>query len=105
MAELYGRAWATVLPAVAEAFGLVLVESLACGTPIVALDEGGPAEIVEPGVGATAAATPESLAAACAEALDLARSGGIAGACRDVARRWDWREAVVPMMEEVYAGG
>jgi phosphatidylinositol alpha-mannosyltransferase len=105
VADLYGRAWVTVLPAVAEAFGLVLVESLACGTPIVALDEGGPAEIVRPGIGATGAATPEGLAAACGEALALARTPGIVDACRGAAAAWDWRTAVVPAMEAVYAGG
>src|SRR5581483_1107695 len=37
-AERYGRAWVTALPSVHEAFGLVLLESLACGTPVVASD-------------------------------------------------------------------
>ena len=34
------------LPSVSEAFGLTLVESLACGTPVVATNAGGMAEIV-----------------------------------------------------------
>ncbi len=33
-----------------EPFGLVLIEALACGTPVVAYDEGSVAEIVEEGV-------------------------------------------------------
>lgn len=104
MAELYGRAWVTVLPAQAEAFGLVLVESLACGTPVVALDEGGPREIVRPGVGALAAPEPADLARACEEALDLAARRTTVADCRDVARLWDWRTAIVPRLEEVYSG-
>ena len=38
-----------VLPSVREQFGQVLVEAMACGLPVVAVDAHGPATIVEPG--------------------------------------------------------
>jgi glycosyltransferase involved in cell wall biosynthesis len=38
-----------VLPSVAEAFGLALVEAMACGLPVIACDSHGPAEIVSDG--------------------------------------------------------
>jgi glycosyltransferase involved in cell wall biosynthesis len=100
--ELYRSAWVTVLPARAEAFGLVLVESLACGTPVVALDEGGPRDIVRPGIGVLAREDVDGLAAACAEAIELAADPATAERCRGAAATWDWRTAIVPRLEQVY---
>ena len=104
-AERYGRAWVTVLPSEHEAFGLALIESLACGTPIVALaDSGGPAEIVKAGVGFVATKSPEALADACDQALQLATDRGTAHACRTEAEHYDWRSAIVPRFEAIYRG-
>jgi phosphatidylinositol alpha-mannosyltransferase len=99
----YSRAWATVLPSRWESFGLVLVESLACGTPIVAGNSAALPELVSPGVGVLA--EPEdavSVADACVEALDLAANIATRDACRDAARRHDWDTSVTPLTEGVY---
>ena len=102
--DRYARAWATVLPSHGEAFGLVLVESLAGGTPVVALEDGAPAELVTPDVGATCAPDPAALADACDRALELAAQPGVADACRAAAEPHDWRTGVVPRIEAVYRG-
>ena len=104
LAAAYRGASATVLPSDDEAFGLVLVESLAAGTPVVAARSGACPEIVddervgrlfEPG-------DPRDLARALGEALELAADPATADACRAHARRWDWSR-VVERYEALYA--
>jgi phosphatidylinositol alpha-mannosyltransferase len=103
--ERYAAAWATVYPTHNEAFGLVLVESLACGTPIVASDHASLPELMEPGIGATARlGDARSLADACGAALDLAGQAGIKDVCRAAAERHDWDSSVAPRIEALYYG-
>jgi len=45
--NIYNLAAATILPSEKESFGLVLVESMACGTPVVAIITEGSIEIVK----------------------------------------------------------
>lgn len=49
--QLYQRAICTLCTSVAEPFGLTAIESIACGTPVVAVDEGGFRETVKECVG------------------------------------------------------
>jgi len=51
LAEYYSSAIATIHPANFEAFGNVILESLACGTPVVVSDQCGAAEIVDASCG------------------------------------------------------
>jgi phosphatidylinositol alpha-mannosyltransferase len=103
--SLYRRATVTVLPAEGEAFGLVLVESLASGTPAVCVDLGGPPEIVDsPSVGRVVPpGDADALAAALGEAIDLAADPSTPARCAAHARRWDWLASVGPMHEDAYA--
>lgn len=105
LAGHYARAWATCLPTEWDSFGLVVIESLAAGTPVVAGPSGAPREVVDSTVGAVATSLdPEPLAAAIDRALTLAGDDATVERCRAVARRFDWDERVAPLLENLYAG-
>ncbi len=65
-----------------EAFGLAMVEAMACGTPVVGYDTATVSEIVDPGMTGFIGRTPEELAGLVARALTLDRR-----AVREHARR------------------
>ena len=94
--ERYRAAWVRVLPSRAEAFGLVVAEGLACGTPGVGTNEGGIPEVLgDEGVGRLFAPGDEgALARALLEALDLAADPATAARCREHARAFDQRRCV-----------
>ena len=103
--ERYGSATVTALPSTNEAFGLILVESLACGTPAVCGADGGMPEIIDrPEVGRTAPfGDARALSGALLEAIALARDPATPGRCRAHALGWGWRERVGPLHEEIYS--
>jgi glycosyltransferase involved in cell wall biosynthesis len=80
-----GRAWVAVLPAPDEAFGLVLAEALACGTPVVGYDGGGIPEVVDrQDIGRRFdRLEPRALASALLEALALAAAPETVDRCRE----------------------
>ncbi|HZT64250.1 MAG TPA: glycosyltransferase family 4 protein [Acidimicrobiales bacterium] len=104
MPELYRSATVTVLPSWQEAFGLVLAESLACGTPVACADDGGMLEVVDtPEVGRTAPfGDPDALADAIAGAAELAADPATPARCAAHARRWGWAESVGPAYVDLY---
>lgn len=71
VADLMRRSAVVVLPSRSETFGTVLIEALACGTPVVATQSGGPEEIVTNDVGRLVPReNPSALADAIQEILD-----------------------------------
>ncbi len=84
----YRAASLTVLPSVDEAFGLVLVESLASGTPVVCTRSGGMPEIVDETVGRLHA--PDDTAALARAILQTLATAVDPDVCAERAQRWDW---------------
>ena len=83
LAEAYAGADAFVFPSRTDTFGLVLLESMACGTPVAAYPVPGPRDVVPE----TAGALHEDLATATRAALARDRA-----ACRAHAERRGWAE-------------
>ncbi len=82
LARAYGAADVMVFPSRTDTFGLVVLEALACGTPVAAYPVPGPREVIAGhGVGAVA----EDLRAACLAAL-----GATPEACRARAAAFSW---------------
>ena len=103
LARVYSSAWVSALPSWGEAFGLVLVEALACGTPVVGSDLGAIPEVVDrDGIGRLFSGdNPAALARALLEALDLAADPATRDACR--ARASDFStEAMGAAYEALY---
>jgi phosphatidyl-myo-inositol alpha-mannosyltransferase len=101
LVRAYSEAWVTVLASEEEAFGLVLVESLACGTPVVGRRDGGAAEIIDredvgrlfDGDSAT------RLADAIATAIELADARSTGAACRERATRFSTQRALAAHLD------
>jgi glycosyltransferase involved in cell wall biosynthesis len=88
LARACGTAWVVALPSSAEAFGLVLAEALACGTPVVGYADGAiPELITDPATGRLfhELSAPD-LARALLETLELAGRPETAGRCRERVR-------------------
>ncbi|WP_250492580.1 glycosyltransferase family 1 protein [Caballeronia sp. GAWG1-1] len=85
LAEVYAAADVFVFPSRTDTFGLVLLEAMACGTPVAAYPVTGPIDVLgEHGPGAL----HEDLHEACLQALKIERADA-----RAWAERFSWRAA------------
>jgi glycosyltransferase involved in cell wall biosynthesis len=85
LARAYAGADAFVFPSRTDTFGLVLLEALACGTPVAAFPVTGPIDVLADADGRIGAVNAD-LRAAALEALGADRA-----ACRAHAERYSWR--------------
>ena len=98
LAGAYAGADVFVFPSRTDTFGLVMIEALACGTPVAAFPVSGPVDVLTPEVGAMR----ETLDEAVAEALTRDRA-----ACAAHGRGFSWEasarqflDALVPASAE-----
>jgi len=85
LAACYAGADVFVFPSRTDTFGLVMIEALACGTPVAAYPVAGPLDVLTPASGAMA----ERLEDAVAGALVLNRED-----CLAHGRRFSWQASV-----------
>jgi glycosyltransferase involved in cell wall biosynthesis len=85
LAEYYANADVFVFPSQWETFGIVMIEAMACGTPVAAYPCQGPEDVVDEGV---TGCMNEDLKQAVKDALMLDRTRVWEGSSR-----WSWEEA------------
>ena len=85
LARAYAGADAFVFPSLTDTFGLVILESLACGTPVAAFPVTGPKDVLA-GAQGCVGAVKDDLRQAALDALHGDRE-----ACRAHAARYSWR--------------
>jgi glycosyltransferase involved in cell wall biosynthesis len=96
--DLYQRARALLMPIRwREPFGLVMVEALACGTPVIAFPEGSAPEVVDDGVTGFVVDDEHAMARAVGRLDEIDPA-----ACREVCERRFSVPAIVRRYEDVY---
>ena len=86
LAKYYRAADVFVFPSVTDTFGLVLLEALACGTPVAAFPVLGPIDVIgDSGAGVL----HEDLGVACLRALEISRHKA-----RSYAERFSWQVSI-----------
>ena len=96
--ELFARASAFLMPITwEEPFGMVMVEAMAAGTPVIAFARGSAPEVIEPGRSGLLVADEEAMADAILDAEDLSPEE-----CRASAAERFSPQAVAQRYEDVY---
>ena len=90
LAALYAAADVLVFPSRTDTFGLVMIEALACGTPVAAFPVAGPIDVLDAEVGCM----DEDLDVAIAGALRRDRA-----VCAEHARRFTWERSAKEFVE------
>ncbi len=85
LARAYAGGDVFVFPSLTDTFGLVILEALACGTPVAAFPVTGPKDVLANATGKVGSVN-EDLRAAALDALDADRAS-----CRAHAERFSWR--------------
>lgn len=91
LATLYRSADVMVFPSRTDTFGLVMLEAMACGTPVAAYPVPGPLDVIADGPGGV---MHEDLRTACLQALDRSRD-----AARAHAERHSWAAASAQFLQ------
>ncbi|MHB8263005.1 MAG: glycosyltransferase [Acidimicrobiales bacterium] len=115
LSSYYRAADVCIVPSESESFGLVALEAMACGTPVVARRAGGLGCLVDSGrngyliEGPSTSAFAGEFAAACHKLIDdpaLARGMGLAGRWRSLRYTWPRAaSALVKLLDELANDG
>ncbi|NOY70514.1 MAG: glycosyltransferase family 4 protein, partial [Deltaproteobacteria bacterium] len=87
MDEIYPLMDIFVLPSLREPFGLVLLEAMACGIPVVATDAGGPPDFIKSGKNGILVPPADDSGALAAAVAELIKSPAMRGELSASARK------------------
>ncbi|MBT8765106.1 glycosyltransferase family 4 protein [Metapseudomonas boanensis] len=90
LAQCYAQASVLVFPSLTDTYGLVMLEALACGTPVAAFPVTGPLDVLVEGI---TGCLDADLKHACLAALELDR-----GRCAEEAGRLSWRASALEFL-------
>ncbi len=88
LAHYYANAEVFVFPSQWETFGIVMIEAMACGTPVAAYNCQGPADVIDQGVTGFMIQPEEGLSVAVEKCFKLDRN-----TVHRVSQRWSWENA------------
>ena len=88
LARYYANAEVFVFPSQWETFGIVMIESMACGTPVAAYQVTGPTDVIDQGITGFMVTEQEGLRAAVDKCLAIDRND-----VHRVSHRWSWDRA------------
>lgn len=92
LAQAYSEASVLVFPSRTDTYGLVMLEALACGTPVAAFPVPGPLDVLEQGV---TGVMDEDLRGACLAALSLDRQR-----CAQEVAKQSWRASALEFLAQ-----
>jgi glycosyltransferase involved in cell wall biosynthesis len=93
LAQIFADADVFVFPSLTDTFGIVLLEAMACGTPVAAFPVTGPKDVVQDGV---TGVLSDDLRKACLAALRIPREN-----CRSFALQHSWSAAARQFLDNV----
>ena len=93
LAYYYQTADVFVFPSKADTFGVVMLESIACGTPVAAYPVTGPIDVVKPGING---ALSENLASAVSEAFAISHKS-----VYNSSLKWTWERCYAQFKENL----
>ena len=88
LARYYANAEVFVFPSKWETFGIVMIEAMACGTPVAAYNCQGPKDVIDQGVTGFMVEDREGLTVAIDKCLQIDRAD-----VYRVSQRWSWQRA------------
>ncbi|MDH5298269.1 MAG: glycosyltransferase family 4 protein [Desulfobulbaceae bacterium] len=99
--RFYAAADVVVLPSRSEAFGMSILEGMACGLPVVAAAQTGVAELIVHGVNGLIASSPDQLHSVLQQLTNDALRRDLGIRARDTAEAYSWNR-VADRYEELY---